>query len=71
MNKKKLLAKIDASKLEVGEAEGRLTEVLRVTKNLPRAEKTTVTESLREALAKLRAARKELEELREIIGDDT
>ncbi len=70
MNKKKLIAKIDASKGEVLEAEERLTQVLQATKNLPRAEKTTVTESLREALAKLRAARKDLEELGDLVSDE-
>jgi len=70
VNKKILLAKITASKQEVADAEKKLTKVLRATTKSPRAEKTTVTETVKEAIAKLRAARTELEELGRIVSDE-
>jgi hypothetical protein len=69
VDKKLLHTKIVSSKTEVSAAEKHLTKVLRDTQNGPRAEKTTVTESLKEALAKLRAARAELEELDRLLAD--
>ncbi len=69
VNKKVLRTKIVASKTEVTSAEKHLTKVLRATENGPRAEKTQVTEILKEALAKLRAARAELEELDRLLAD--
>ncbi len=67
--KKLLRAKIEISRREVAEAEEHLSKVLGATrKGAPRAEKTTVTEAVREALAKLRAARAELDEVAKIVG---
>ncbi len=70
MNKKLLLDKIAASKSEVTDAEGRLVKLLRETRAGPRAEKTTVTELVSEAIAKLRVARTDLEDLHKIVSDD-
>ncbi len=71
MDKKKklLLSKIATSKSEVADAEKQLTKVLSETQNGPRAEKTQVTETLKDALAKLRAARIDLEDLDRLISE--
>jgi len=70
MDKKLLLSKIAASKREVADAEKRLTKLLGTTLRSPRAEKTTIAENVREAIAKLRAARTELEDLGRIVSDE-
>jgi hypothetical protein len=70
MDKKLLLSKIDASKREVMDAEQHLTVVIRETVSAPRAEKTTITEVVNEAIAALRAARVDLEDLHKLIADD-
>lgn len=70
MDKKLLLSKIKASRLEVADAEKKLTKVLHATAKGPRAEKTTVTENVKEAIAKLRAARADLEDLGRLVSDE-
>ena len=70
MNKKLLMSKINASKSEVTEAEEHLTKVLRTTRHGPRAEKTTMTEAVSEAITKLKAARADLDELGKLLADE-
>ena len=62
-----LLAKIAASKREVLEAERCLRAALRGTRHAPRAQKTTVTAVVREALMGLRTARAHLEALGRLV----
>ena len=68
-NKQRLLDKLATSKTEVIEAEERLVKLLRDTRSGPRAEKTTVTELVSEAITKLRIARADLEDLDKIIEE--
>jgi hypothetical protein len=70
MDKKLLLDRIEASRHEVAEAEERLMRVLRETPGGPRAEKTTVTEIVSEAISKLRAARADLVALGKLVSED-
>jgi hypothetical protein len=70
LKKKLLLSRIEASKREVGDAEKHLTKALREVRNAPRAEKTTVTRTVEEAIGKLRVARAELDDLSKVISDD-
>jgi hypothetical protein len=70
VDKKLLLSKIAASKQEVLDAEKRLTKVLHATTRSPRAEKTTIAENVKEAIASLRAARLDLAELGRLVSDD-
>jgi vacuolar-type H+-ATPase subunit D/Vma8 len=63
-----LLSKIATSKKEVLEAEEHLSSVLKDAQGGPRAQKTTVTEVVREAIAKLRNARTDLEDLDKLIS---
>lgn len=70
MNKKLLLDKLATSKSEVIDAEERLVKLLRETRSGPRAEKTTVTELVSEAITKLRTARTDLEDLHKIVSED-
>jgi hypothetical protein len=69
VDKKLLLDKIAASRREVDAAEKKLAIVLRATTKGLRAEKTTVTETVKEAMAKLRTARTDLEDLGRIVSD--
>ena len=70
LEKKKdlLLSKISTSKQEVLEAEEHLTSVLKDTQGGPRAQKTTVTDAVSEAIAKLRNARTVLEDLDKLVS---
>ncbi len=70
MNKKLLLSKIATSNSEVAEAEERLVTLLRETRSGTRAEKTTVTELVSEAISKLRTARTDLEDLHKIVSEE-
>ncbi len=70
MDKKLLLSKIATSNSEVAEAEERLVKLLRETVSGPRAEKTTVTELVSEAISKLRIARTDLEDLHKIVSEE-
>jgi hypothetical protein len=70
MNKKVLLEKLTASKSEVLAAEERLVKLLRETRSGPRAEKTTVTELVSDAITRLRTARTDLDDLHTIVSED-
>jgi hypothetical protein len=70
VDKKLLLSKIETSKQEVAEAEGHLMKVLGDTRSAPRAPKTTITETVSEAIAKLRAARNDLEDIAKLVAAD-
>lgn len=70
MHKKVLLEKLTASKSEVLAAEERLVKLLRETRSGPRAEKTTVTELVSDAITRLRTARTDLDDLHTIVSED-
>ena len=63
MDKKEMLAEIAAAKSEVIAAEKELDELLRKIEVAARAEKTTISEAVRGAFGKLRAARQHLEKI--------
>jgi hypothetical protein len=71
VEKKAMLAKIEAAKREIVAAEGDLDKVLRAIDAAPRAEKTTISDVVRTAFADVQAARKRLGELEKLIADDT
>jgi hypothetical protein len=53
--------------VEVGAAESDLAELLRTMNSAPRAEKTTISAAVQDALARLTHARKSLIALQELI----
>lgn len=63
MDKKQILAEITAAKTEVMAAEKELDNLLRKIDVAARAEKTTISEAVRTAFGKLRAARQHLEKI--------
>ena len=63
MDKKQILAEITAAKTEVMAAEQELDNLLRKIDVAARAEKTTISEAVRTAFGKLRAARQHLEKI--------
>jgi hypothetical protein len=63
MDTKTIIAEITAAKNEVHEAEKQLEKLLREIDVAARAEKTTVSEAVRAAFGKLRAARLHLEKI--------
>lgn len=63
-----LAEKISASKREVRSAELALSRLLEELTGARRADKTTVTEAVQKALAKLRQARVDLEDLSRIVA---
>jgi hypothetical protein len=70
VDKQLLLSKIAASEGEVVAAEERLVKVLGDTQRAPRADKTTITETVKEAISKLRQARADLAELGELVSKE-
>lgn len=66
--RKLLLSKIEASKRVVADAEEDLARALRGVQSAPRASKTTITDAVKEALAKLRAARADLDDLGKLVS---
>lgn len=65
---KVLADKIAHSKADVAKAESELSRLLQELTGTPRAEKTTITDAVRAALATLRSARVELEDLSRIVA---
>ena len=63
---KKLAAAID----EVGAAEGNLAELLAQIRVAPRAEKTSISRAVEEALARLRLGRANLIDLQKLVVSD-
>ena len=63
MDTKTIMAEIMAAKNEVHEAEKQLDKLLREIEVAARAEKTTISEAVRGAFGKLRAARQHLEKI--------
>ncbi|MGK3991665.1 hypothetical protein [Sorangium sp. So ce1024] len=70
MQKKTLLEKVTAAKQEIADAESNLERALGEIQVAPRADKTTVSEVVQEAFAKLRAARTNLIELEGLVMAD-
>ena len=58
-----LLAKLEVARKELADADGELSRLLHELRSAPRAEKTTVSKVVEEALAKLQAARAQLSDL--------
>ncbi len=63
-----LAEKVSASKREVKSAELALSRLLQDLTGARRADKTTITEAVQKALAKLRQARIDLEDLSRIVA---
>jgi len=63
MDKKQIMTEITAAKTEVMAAEKELDNLLRKIEVAARAEKTTISEAVRIAFGKLRAARQHLEKI--------
>jgi hypothetical protein len=70
MNNQLLINKIEAALSEVAEAEKALGDAIAGAEKAPRASKSTVTDVVRLALAKLRAARGDLDELRRLVPEE-
>ena len=65
------LEKIDVARRELDDADGELARLLQEVRVAPRAEKTTVSRVVEDALGKLRAARAYLSDLeRQLASDD-
>lgn len=63
MDRALVISKIDAAKREVIEAEVEIERLITELRVTPRAEKTTISAALESAFNKLRAARRDLEDL--------
>ena len=70
MNKKALLEKIAAAKVEMGAAEVDLEKVLREIRVAPRAEKTTMSDVVQKAFVELRSAKARLLELETLVAEE-
>lgn len=70
MNRALLSSKVEAAKREVMEAEVELERILADLRVMARAEKTTISAALESAFTKLRAARRDLEELDQLLAHD-
>ncbi len=71
MKEQQILAEIQAAQSAVADAVSDLSRLLRETQAVSRAEKTTISEALREAFDKLRVAREHLGILEELArGED-
>ena len=62
--------KLDASKREIAHAEELLRDTLQQIKSAPRAEKVTVSESVRAALHNLQNVRTALNDIEQLIRDE-
>ena len=69
MNDEMVLEELRAAKSGVIEAETHLSALLEDVEAAPRAEKTTISEALRDAFRKLRNAREHLGKLEKLIRD--
>lgn len=65
-----LSSKVEAAKRNVIDAEADLERLLSELRAVARAEKTTISEVLESAFNKLRAARRELEALEQLVAND-
>jgi hypothetical protein len=65
-----VVAKVQAAKTELTEAEADIEKLLRELRAKARAEKTTISEVLQTAFTKLRSARRNVEALEELIATD-
>ncbi len=63
-----VLAKVLEAQAAVASAEGSLQQIVGEIQRLPRAEKTTVTEIVRDAFSRLKAARDDLAELEKLLS---
>jgi uncharacterized protein (UPF0335 family) len=63
-----VLAKVLEAQAAVASAEGSLQQLVGEIQRLPRAEKTTVTEIVRDAFSRLKAARDDLAELEKLLS---
>jgi pyridoxal biosynthesis lyase PdxS len=70
MDKALLVEKIGAATSELNEAVAHLEKVIGEIRSAPRAEKTSITIVVKEAFAKLNAARTSLEELKHHVEAD-
>jgi uncharacterized protein (UPF0335 family) len=64
-----VIAKVLEAQAAVAAAEGSLQQLVGEIQRLPRAEKTTVTEIVRDAFSRLKAARDDLAELEKLLSD--
>jgi hypothetical protein len=64
-----VLAKVLEAQAAVASAEGSLQQLVGEIQRLPRAEKITVTEIVRDAFSRLQAARDDLAELQKLLSD--
>ena len=64
-----VLAKVLEAQAAVAAAEGSLQQLVGEIQRLPRAEKTTVTEIVRDAFSRLKAARDDLAELEKLLSE--
>jgi hypothetical protein len=63
-----VIAKVLEAQAAVAAAEGSLQQLVGEIQRLPRAEKTTVTEIVRDAFSRLKAARDDLAELEKLLS---
>ncbi|WP_437285363.1 hypothetical protein [Sorangium sp. So ce406] len=70
MHKKTLLEKVTAAKQEIADAESNLEQALGEIQVAPRADKMAVSEVVKEAFTKLKAARTNLTELEGLVLAD-
>jgi hypothetical protein len=65
-----LLTRIESAKQDISAAEEELEQAIRDLRVVPRAEKTTVSKVLEDAVAKVRAARTKLSELESLVASE-
>jgi hypothetical protein len=70
MEKKILLEKITAAKMDITEAENDLEKLLREMQTAPRADKTTISKVVEDAFSKLRAVKTNLLDLEGVVNRD-
>ncbi len=69
MEKKILLEKIAAAKQEITDAQSDLENALGEIQSAPRADKTTISEVVKDAFSKLKVARMNLADLENIVSN--
>jgi hypothetical protein len=62
-----LLTSIESAKRDISAAEGELEQAIRDLQVVPRAEKTTISKVLEDAVARVRAARTKLSKLETLV----
>ena len=70
MGKRLLLERVEAAKREIADAESHLAKVVQELAGAPRANKTTSSEVLKDAFAKLNAVRIALVDLEALVEND-